>query len=112
MNYIVSTRIVPKESYALGDGITLRPVLPKDHMYDNGIPHRYQSVIALTIGEDKVLPEAYNTARNLVVFHSFMADDEEVFQYAAESGIKQSYQDQELEFIAVDSICKVTPYSG
>ena len=99
MNYIISTRIVPRESYVLGDGIRIQPVVPKAHMYESTIPHHRPAVMALTIGEDKLPPEAYNTSRNLAVFHSFMADDEEVFQYAAERGIKQSYHDQELEFM-------------
>ena len=99
MNYIISTRIVPRESYVLGDGIRIQPALPKEHMYDNSIPHNYPAVMALTTGEDKMLPEAYNISRNLAVFHSFMSDDEEVFQYATERGIKQSYQDRELEFM-------------
>jgi len=100
MNYIISTSIVPRESYILGDGVRIQPVVPQEQMYDYSIPHHYQSVIALTISEEKILPEAYNVARNLAVFHSFMADDEEVFQYAVEKGIKQSFPDSELEFIA------------
>lgn len=100
MNYIISTRMVPRNTYVIGDGITIQPVLPLERMYDYGIPHGYKSVMALTIGEDKMIPEAYNISRNLAVFHSFMADDEEVFQYAAEKGIKESYQNSELTFIS------------
>lgn len=98
MNYIISTRIVPMEPYSLAEGVRIQAVMPKEQMYDYSIPH-HEPVIALTISEEKTPPEAYNTARNLYMFHSFVADDEEVFQCAVEKGIKQSFLDSDLEFV-------------
>jgi hypothetical protein len=100
MNYIVSTPMVPKNVYELGNGYVIQAVQPFESMFDcEIIPHGYEAVLALTFADEKPLPERYNVYRNLAVFHSFMSDDEEAFEQSASRGIINTYSDSELSYL-------------
>jgi hypothetical protein len=53
-----------------------------------GVPHNYKAIVALKWQGDKH-PQSYNFFRNLAVFHSFVSDDPETFQFTTERAIKE-----------------------
>ena len=98
-SYIILTNRVPRHPYELRDGYILAPVKPLQKMFTGfsfGIPHNYDSVIALQWQGDK-FPESFNIYRNLAVFHSFVSDDPETFQYTTERAIKEVLPGSELD---------------
>jgi len=97
-SYIILTNRVPYHPYELKDGYILEAVQPLRKMFKGfsfGIPHHYSAVMALKWQGDRH-PDSYNTYRNLAVFHSFVSDDPETYQYAAERAIKETCPASEL----------------
>ncbi len=90
-SYILLTRMVPRHTYELTNEFSLTAVCPLPRMFEGfsfGVPHHYMAVVALKWLGDKH-PQSYNFYRNLAVFHSFVSDDPETFQYATERAIKE-----------------------
>lgn len=85
------TGMVPRGTYELTSEFNLTAVCPLPSMFEGfsfGVPHHYKAVVALKWQGDKH-PQSYNFYRNLAVFHSFVSDDPETFQYATERAIKE-----------------------
>lgn len=83
--------MVPKHTYELTDEFSLTAVRPMPRMFDGfsfGVPHHYKAIAALKWQGEKH-PQSYNLYRNVTVFHSFLSDDPETFQYTTERAIKK-----------------------
>ena len=79
----------------------LRPVKTSKRMFPESTfgeiaPHAYSAVMALSWFGDRH-PASYNIYRRLALFHSFVSDDPETFEYAVEIGVKTTYLDSELD---------------
>ena len=99
--YIILTNKIPQEPYQLQSHYFLRAVKPLDQMFKGfslGMPHNYSSIMALTWHGDRH-PESYNVYRKLVLFHSFVSDDPETFEYSADQAIKKIYKGSELSTV-------------
>ncbi len=90
-SYIMLTRMVPRRTYELTNEFSLTAVCPLPRIFEGSsfdVPHHSKAVVALKWQGDKH-PQSYNFYRNLAVFHSFVSDDPETFQYATERAIKE-----------------------
>jgi hypothetical protein len=80
-NYVILTNMIPEEQYHLINGHYLRPINTNKKMfasYGNIIPHQYSKVMALNhLG---VL--SHSIWKDLVMFHSFLCDDPETYDYS------------------------------
>ncbi len=110
-SYIILTNHISRYPYELREGYTLLSVKPLSKMFEEfsfGIPHGYKAIMALQWQGDK-FPESFNIYRNLAVFHSFLSDDPETYQYTVERAIREVLPSSEL--IAIDGIFHATDYS-
>jgi hypothetical protein len=97
-SYIVLTGRVSQYPYELREGYILLPIKPLPKMFEGfsfGIPHHYKAIMALQWQGDK-FPESFNIYRNLAVFHSFVSDDPETYQYTTERAIREVLPGSEL----------------
>jgi hypothetical protein len=97
-SYIILTGHVSQYPYPLLDGYTLLPVKPLRKMFEGfsfGTPHNYKAIMSLQWQGDK-FPESFNIYRNLAVFHSFVSDDPETYQYTTERAIREVLPQSEL----------------
>lgn len=104
-SYIMLTGIVPRRTYELTNDFSLTAVRPLPHIFEDfsfGVPHDYKAIVALKWQGNKH-PQSYNFYRNLAIFHSFVSDDPETFQYATERAIKEVLPFSQLES-PVDSV--------
>jgi hypothetical protein len=96
-HYIILTPTVPVIPYALGDGHIVRAVKAEDDIFrgfSDCVPHRYGAVMALcNLG----IP-TYHTYRDLVIFHAFVTDDNETYEFG-EIAPGKCQDDSNLTFI-------------
>lgn len=96
-NYIILTPTIPCTNYELQGGHTLRTVKTSKRMFDGYgtiIPHSYRAVMALT----HLGAQSDSIWKDLVMFHSFLCDDPETYDYAERSW-RKLYPDSELNFV-------------
>lgn len=72
-SYIIATMKVPKETYGLGSGYTLRAIRYKfpGEIFDENLFKRNVLSMALSEGDN----DSWNVYKNLVVFHSFISSE-------------------------------------
>lgn len=96
-NILVLTNAVPNDDYDVLDGNILRPVKASDKMFEgfsSAVPHNYVAIMA--VGYLNLM--SYDVWRDIVMFHSFVCDDPETYDYS-ERMINKWWGDSELEFI-------------
>lgn len=96
-NYIILTPTVPYTTYELQGEHTLRAVKTSKKMFDGYgtiIPHGYIAVIALS----HLSASSDTIWKDLVMFHSFLCDDPETYDYSERSW-RKLYPDSELNFV-------------
>ncbi len=89
-NYIILTNTIPEKPYPLLSEYCLRPVKTTKRIfvsYGNMIPHQYAAVMAF----NHINTMSHAIWKDLVMFHSFLCDDPETFDYA-EQNIRMSTQ--------------------
>lgn len=95
--YVILTHTIPFATYALQDEHTLRPVKTSKRMFEGYgkiIPHHRPAVMTLNhLGTPSDI-----IWKNLVMFHSFMCDDPETYDYSERSWQK-IYEESELNFV-------------
>ena len=95
--YIILTHTIPLTTYKLKGEHTLRPVKTSRKMfegYGHIIPHHLPAVMTL----DHFTVESDTIWKKLVMFHSFVCDDPETYDYSERSW-KRDYEESELHFV-------------
>lgn len=81
-SYVLLTNTVPESEYQLGDGSVLIAIQPVGKMYNGNIPVLFEEPHAFMalrhFGE-----AGFDLYRDLVIFHSFIADNPDTYVYAA-----------------------------
>jgi len=96
-HYIILTPTVPVTPYALGDGHILRAVKAEGDMFrgfSDGVPHSYGAVMALC----NLGVPTYYAYRDLVIFHAFVTDDNETYEFG-EVAQEKCQDDSNLTFM-------------
>lgn len=96
-NLLVLTNAVPYADYNLIDGHILRAVKASDEMFKGfsiAIPHGYFAIMSVAYLNNG----SYDVWRDIIMFHSFICDDPETYDYS-ERMIQKWWGDSELEFI-------------
>ena len=95
--YVILTHTIPFTLYVLQGEHTLRPVKTSKKMfegYGNIIPHHRPAVMTL----NHLGAPSDTIWKDLVMFHSFLCDDPETYDYAERSW-KKAYGESELNFV-------------
>ena len=87
--YLVLTGATPQNPYKLDEGYVIRAVVPQKKLFkgfSSGLPS-HSAILGLGWKGEK-FPESYFTYRDLIIFHSFVSDDTNAFEFATELAIK------------------------
>lgn len=96
-SYLILTSTVPYDPYKLDDRHTIRAVKTEKWMFEGfsiGIPHGYLAIMALPYIDE----QSYDIWRELVMFHAFVCDDAETYDYS-ERAFSKTHEDSELRFV-------------
>jgi hypothetical protein len=96
-SYLILTPTVPIKPYMLDYSYIIRAVKTANWMFQGfslGIPHSYLAIIALPYIDE----HSYDVWRDLVLFHSFLCDDPETYDYA-ERAFPRTHEDLGLRFV-------------
>lgn len=97
-SYLILTPTVPYISYKIKEGHVIKAVKTVKWMFDGfslGIPHGYLAIMALPY----VDKSSYDVWRNLVIFHSFVCNDPETYDYS-ERMMAKLHENPCLNFVA------------
>ena len=96
-SYLILTSTVPYDPYKLNDRHTIRAVKTEKWMFEGfsiGIPHGYLAIMALPYIDE----QSYDVWRDLVMFHAFVCDDPETYDYS-ERAFSRTHEDAGLRFV-------------
>lgn len=96
-SYLILTSTIPCDPYQLDDRHTIRAVKTEKWMFEGfsiGIPHGYLAIMALPYIDE----QSYDIWKDLVMFHAFVCDDPETYDYS-EGAFFKIHEDSRLRFV-------------